>query len=94
MTVLLFFYETPKLIFARRTESQTETFFWEVTKSFTKFKMQLNHQYFLHEVKSKSPSDRNTSFQIRVSQLIFREIQDKLLSHNTTFQLDLLKDII
>ena len=74
MTVLPFFYETPKLIFVRRTESQTETFFWEVTKSFTNFKTQLNHQYFLHEVKSKSPSDRNTSFQIRVSQLIFREI--------------------
>ena len=86
-----FFYDTPKLIFLPPTESQSENFFWEVTKPFINFKTQLNHQYLsfsfnwslknvprttqiiLHEVKSKSPSDRKTSFQIRVSQLISRE---------------------
>ena len=40
-----FFYDTPKLILDRPTESQGEKLFWEVTKPFVNFKTQLNHQY-------------------------------------------------
>ena len=36
-------------------------------------------QIILHEVKSKSPSDRETSFQIRFFQLISREFSGKFL---------------
>ena len=40
-----FFYDTSRLIFVCPTVSQSEKFFWEVTKPFINFKTQFNHQY-------------------------------------------------